>query len=224
MSHRKRGGRRLNGLDRKLLAGLEKEYSRGAMVLVGTNDLVGRAIRAGQRELTADGEPSRWSHSFLFGDRRLTLTPGGRQARPAAYIFESDLQVDLEHARVRNGAQENWLGKWCLKTVEHCAVIDLGLSEEQADRVLATALHLVDRQMQYPVQDLVGTWLAIIRSKLWQSNPLKSRNAMYCSAYARHCYRAADADFVSRRVSLSNTAPEHLARAAEKRGRLKIIR
>ncbi|HDR00197.1 MAG TPA: hypothetical protein ENN51_07945 [candidate division WOR-3 bacterium] len=37
-------------------------------------------------------------------------------------------------------------------------------------------------------------------------------------------YRRAGCDFVSRRISLSNTAPEHIARAAEAEGRLKIIR
>ena len=210
--------------DRRLLKALTDRYSRGAIVIIGTTDVVGRAIREGQRKLTPDGEPSRWSHCFLCGETRLTLDAQGRKQVRKPYIFESDLNVELDRTSVRNGAQENRLSKWCRSTVEHCAVIDTGLTGKQADRVLAAALHLVDRQVRYPVQDLVGTWLAIVNSRLWRANPLKSRNAMYCSAYVRHCYRRAGRDFVPGSVNLSNTAPEHIARHAADRGFLEEIR
>ncbi|MFO7639357.1 MAG: hypothetical protein R6X14_08735 [bacterium] len=228
MADRKRSGRkprRRPGLDRRLYDALTENYARGAIVILGTRDKAGRAVRAGQRLLTRDDKPSRWSHCFLFGDRRLTCSgPGRPNPRLGLYILESDLQLAFEQARLQNGAQENWLGKWCRPDVEHCAVIDYRLSRREVDIVLANALHLVDRQVSYPLQDLVGTWLAIVRNRLWSANPLKSRNAMYCSAFVRYCYRKAGRDFMRHNVSLGNTAPEHIARAAEEQGRLRIIR
>ncbi|MFO7676063.1 MAG: hypothetical protein R6X12_07100 [bacterium] len=216
--------RRKPGFDRGLFRALVDSYARGAIVLVGTDDIVGRAIRAGQRRLTPDGEPSRWSHSFLFGDLRLTGSGARTKPRPSPYIFESDLNVNVTHSEVRNGTQENWLGRWCRHSVEHCAVIDLDLSRRNADLVLATALELVDEQVEYPLQNLVSTWLAIARDRLWRANALRGRRAMYCSSFVRYCYRRAGQDFLPRSISLSNTAPEHLARLGEARGRLRIVR
>jgi len=36
---------------------------------------------------------------------------------------------------------------------------------------------------------------------------------MYCRAFVRHCYKKAGADFLARKVALSNTTPEHIAQA-----------
>ena len=129
------------------------------------------------------------------------------------YLFESDLKASLFEPQLRNGAQENWIGKWCNKNVENAALIDLGLSEEEKDNVLATALQLVDEQVLYPIQELLGTWLAIIVRKRWMPNPLDDPHAMYCSAFVRHCYREAGIDFLDGRIDVSNTAPEDIAQA-----------
>ncbi len=53
-------------------------------------------------------------------------------------FFESDLKIDAFKPQLRNGAQENWIGKWCKVSVENAAVMDLGLSEDERDKVLGT--------------------------------------------------------------------------------------
>ena len=121
--------------------------------------------------------------------------------------------INPRRAQVRNGAQENWVGKWCLDSVEHAAVMDLELTETRQDIVLGTALQLCGDQSQYPLLELVGTWLAIVSDRQWKINPFDDPHAMYCSAFVRHCYREADCDFMGVDVDLSNTAPEHIAQA-----------
>lgn len=49
-------------------------YCWGRVALVGESDWIGEALRAGQRGLTRDGHPSRWSHTFILGE----LRPGRR--------------------------------------------------------------------------------------------------------------------------------------------------
>jgi hypothetical protein len=140
------------------------------------------------------------------------------------YIFESDITASLLKPQLRNGAQENWIGKWGKETVEHAAVVDFGLSDEQTDHILATALQLIDEQILYPIQELLGTWLAIITKKQWLPNPLDNPHAMYCSSFVRYCYKEAGKDFLGTDVGLSNTTPEDIAQAGIRAGKLETCR
>jgi hypothetical protein len=138
------------------------------------------------------------------------------------YLFESDLRVQVTQPQIRNGAQENWVGKWCKDIVENAAIIDFQLSPEQTQLVLATALQLVDEQETalYPVKELIGTWIAIITRRKWLPNPFDDPRAMYCSSFVRHCYRESGRDFLDTSVSVSNTTPEDIARAGLAAGAL----
>jgi len=166
-------------------------YGRGRVVLVGTSDLIGEAIGVAQRSLTPDGEPSLWSHVFIFGemrpDRRGPDSATGRNP----YLFENDLHIDPLRVQVCNGAQENCIGKWCRDEVAHSAVLDFDLSQPEQDAVLGAALQLCDERLQYPILELVGTWLAIITERVWAPNPFDDPHAMYCSVFARYCYQQA---------------------------------
>ncbi len=51
-------------------------------------------------------------------------------------------------------------------------MIEFGISESQTEDILSTALQLVDEQVLYPIQELLGTWWAIITNKEWRKNPL----------------------------------------------------
>jgi len=211
-------------LNINLLKFFTEHYKPGIIGLVGTRDMIGIAIREAQKEVTGDSKASFWSHCFIFGELRLDKrVPKGTKSR-SPYIFESDLKVNLFKAQLRNGAQENWIGKWCKEKVENAAVIDFGLSEAQRDDVFATALQIIDEQLLYPIQELLGTWLAIITKKQWLPNPLDDPHAMYCSAFVRHCYREAGRDFLGQEVNVSNTTPEDIAQAGIKTGRLEIYK
>jgi len=207
-------------INRKLLRFFTDHYKPGIIGIVGTKGTIGMAIREAQKKITTDGEASLWSHCFILGDWRLDRRGKGGKKTKSAYIFESDLKVNVFKPQLRNGAQENWIGKHCRKKVENAAVIDFGLSKSQTDDILATALQLVDEQVLYPIQELLGTWWAIITKKEWRPNLVDDPHAMYCSAFVRYCYKKAGADFIGRKVSVSNTTPEHIAQAGIKAGKL----
>jgi UDP-2,3-diacylglucosamine pyrophosphatase LpxH len=209
-----------------LLEFFTKKHKPALIGIVGTRDAVGLAIREAQRAVTRDGAPSLWSHCFILGDFRLDRRGPDSAVSRSPYLFESDLHVQIIQPQIRNGAQENWIGKWCKDTVEHAALIDFNLTSEQTEAVLATALQLADEQtaVLYPIQELLGTWVAIITGRQWLPNPLNDPHAMYCSSFVRHCYIEAGRDFLDQSVSVSNTTPEDIARAAVDAGALNVYK
>jgi hypothetical protein len=213
----------MEDINPQLLRFFTEHYKPGINGIVGTKGTIGMAIREAQKAVTTDGETSLWSHCFIFGDLRLDRRGQGGTMSRSPYIFESDLKVDVFKPQLRNGAQENWIGKYCREKVENAGVIDFGLSEAERDNVLATALQLVDEQVLYPIHELLGTWWAIITKKEWLENPVDDPHAMYCSAFVRYCYKEAGADFLGPEVSVSNTTPEHIAQAGIKAGKLKLF-
>jgi hypothetical protein len=208
----------------QLLQFFTTRYKPGIIGIVATKGTIGSAIREAQKAVTVNGEASLWSHCFIFGELRLDRRGpnGGKSKSP--YLFESDLKVDVFKPQLRNGAQENWIGKYCREKVENAAVIDFGLSEDQREDILATALQLVDEQVLYPIHELLGTWWAIIAKKQWLPNPVDDPHAMYCSAFVRHCYKEAGKDFIGPEVSVSNTTLEDIAQAGIKAGAIEIYR
>jgi UDP-2,3-diacylglucosamine pyrophosphatase LpxH len=209
-------GRAITAVQPRLLEFFTRNHRPGVIGIVGTRDAVGLAIREAQRAVTRDGTPSLWSHCFILGDFRLDRRGPDSAVTRSPYLFESDLRVQITQPQIRNGAQENWIGKWCKGTVEHAALINFNLTSEQTEAVLATALQLADEQatVLYPIQELLGTWLAIITRKQWLPNPFDDPRAMYCSSFVRHCYQQAGRDFLDQSVSVSNTTPEDIAKAA----------
>ena len=211
-------------LNTNLLEFFTTNYKPGIIGLVGTRDTIGLAIREAQRQMTANKRASLWSHCFIFGELRPDRRGHEGAVKRSPYIFESDIAASLLKPQLRNGAQENWIGKWCKGAVENASVIDFGLSEKERDTILATALQLIDEQILYPIQELLGTWLAIITKKQWQPNPFDDPHAMYCSTFVRHCYKEAGMDFLGDDVSLSNTTPEDIAQAGEKAGKIEFYK
>jgi hypothetical protein len=204
----------LKKINLDLLEFFTTHYKPGVIGMVGTNDNIGRAIRRGQRRMH-DGQPSYWSHCFIMGRKRLDFRCTTETPVESIYIFESDIKLNIEHMQIRNGAQENWLGKWCETKVEHAAVIDFGLDLFQEQIVLASALQMISDDVMYPVGGLFHTWLAIQLHKFGFKNPLAGLHALFCSSYARRCYMAAKADFLAPDVDLWNTSPEHIAQAGK---------
>jgi len=212
----------MEDLNPRILDFFTSSYKPGIIGMVGTKDFIGLGIREAQRGVTTDGEASLWSHCFILGDLRLDRRGAGGAKSKSPYLFESDLKVNVFKSQLRNGAQENWIGKHCREKVENAAVIDFGLSENQRDDILATALQLVDEQVLYPIHELLGTWWAIITKKQWLPNPVDDPHAMYCSAFTSYCYKEAGKDFLGNEISVSNTTPEDIAQAGVKAGAIRI--
>jgi hypothetical protein len=214
----------LEALNPKLLEFFAAHYKTGIIGIVGTKGTIGMAIREAQRAVTTDGKASLWSHCFILGELRFDRRGAGGTRSKSPYIFESDLQVNLFKPQLRNGAQENWIGKWCREEVENAAVIDFGFSEDQKNDILATALQLVDEQVLYPIHEIIGTWWAIIMKKQWLANPVDDPQSMYCSSFVRYCYTEARRDFLGPEISVSNTTPEDIAQAGIEAGAIKIYK
>jgi len=198
-------------------------FKPGAIGLVGTTDLMGRAIREAQKSFTLDGLPSRWCHALIFGGLRLDRhNPDSNDFSmvPSLHIFESSFDIYPSTAQIRNGVQENWIGNWCDNQTDQACVVDFNLSEAERDNVLATALQLVDEQVSFPILGLAEVWLKIAVNRLWEPNPFIGRNSMFCSQFARYCYRTANRDFLGSEVDISNTAPEHIYQAGLKSGKI----
>jgi hypothetical protein len=179
---------------------LEKYAGPGYVGLAGGDTRIERAIRRAQRRLTGQRERSLWSHAFLFAERRMD---GHR------WLLESDIEV--MGRQVRLGVQENRAAKyWDEEAFANLAVLDFGLSEEQARVVLASALDLLAGSAHYSLRELVGTLLAIHRPTLRsRENLLAREGALYCSALVQHCYLQVGMDFAEG-VSTKNTTPQDI--------------
>ena len=105
-------------LNIKLLEFFATNYKPGIIGIIGTKGTIGMAIREAQKGVTTDGEASLWSHCFILGDLRLDRRGSGGAKSKSPYIFESDLKVNVFKPQLRNGAQENWIGKYCREKVE----------------------------------------------------------------------------------------------------------
>ena len=133
-------------LNPPLLDFFTTHHKPGIIGVVGTKGTIGMAVREAQKAVTTDGSASLWSHCFILGDSRFDRRGAGGTKSRSPYLFESDLKVDVFKSQLRNGAQENWIGKHCRERVENAAVVDFGLSDDQKENILATALQLVDEQ------------------------------------------------------------------------------
>src|SRR2546426_7612032 len=87
---KRRNTRREGSMNQALLTFFEQHYAPGRVGLIGQDDLKGTLIRGAEAGLTPDHRPSKWSHTFLMGERR-------RDGN--VYIFESDLRVSVKEDR-----------------------------------------------------------------------------------------------------------------------------
>jgi hypothetical protein len=174
---------------------------KGMIGLVGGTSSIHQAICGAQALVTPDKKPSLWAHAFIFTGRR----PDGSD-----WIAESDITVELVRMRIINGAQENRISKYYgTDKALHCAVLDLGLGDPEADKVVQKALDMVVKKIMYPVSGLFGTLFAyLFKTEKWR-NLWNTPDALYCSAFVQEAYRAAGIDLAAG-VATTHTSPEHL--------------
>src|SRR5262249_29184270 len=92
------------------------------------------------------------------------------------------------------------------------AVLDFGLTEEQAAGLLRSALELVATRARYSLRELLGTLVALRHPELRaRQNVLARQCSMYCSAFVHYLFRQAGIDLAPG-VDMKNTTPEDIAR------------
>lgn len=179
-------------------------YAPARVCLVGASDIA-QIVRHGQSPLN-NGQPSKWSHAFIFGD-----IEGGQ-----IEIYESEFGIGFAPLSLRKGAQKSSLTKWCSNKIEHATVLDFKLSPEKQIQVMSVAERLVKEGLRYPAMGVVGTWIAMHTGTMNKQNPLCLGSSMYCSSFVRFCYQEADVDFLPyNSPHISNTAPEHIAKTGK---------
>ncbi len=181
---------------------LERHARPGRVGLCGGATRVDLAIRRAQRHLDAAGRWSDWSHAFLFE---------GRRADGRHWVLESDLQFHRKNIQL--GAQENRVEKYHdEKMFPVLAVLDFGLNETQVAALLCAGLDLVAGHERYSLRELVGTLLALRHPELRaRENLLARERSVYCSAFVRRLFLAAEIDLAPG-VTGKNTTPEDIAR------------
>ena len=180
----------------------ERHAAPGRIGLLGGPLLLDRLIGRAQRHLDDDHTHSLWAHAVLFQ---------GKRADGHHWVIESDLDIHRKHIRL--GVQENRVEKYHDddKTAA-LAIIDLGLTAAQAERVVAHALEQVAQHTRYSLREIAGTAWAL-RHPTWRprENVLARDRSFFCSAFVRHVFAEAGIDLVAG-IAPKNTAPEHISR------------
>jgi len=199
-------------MNQKVLDFFKQNYAPGRIGLIGATDAIGKLIRGGQAGLTPDKKPSRWSHSFILGEKRSDgRTDGG------LYIFESDLNINPKDLQIQNGAMESRLVKWCRDDVENACVLGLNLTLQESDQIVSEALQLAyayydhEPHLKYPLGELFGTLWAILTKRLNKKNVFDDKYAVQCATYVRMVYQKIGKDpLPGGGVDLTHTSPEKL--------------
>lgn len=182
---------------------LEQFAQPGRVGLCGGDSLIDRGIAAAERHATPDGQWSRWTHAFVFGERR---------SDGHLWIIESDMQVQRRHLQF--GVQENRTTKYHDERLySSLAILDFQLPPEQVNRVLAEGLELVSGRIRYSLREILGILIALRHPTLRpRGNLLDRDHSFFCSALVRHMFSKAGHDLTPG-LDVKHTAPENLFRS-----------
>ncbi len=182
---------------------LDEFAQSGRVGLCGGDSLIDRGIARAERHATPDGQWSRWTHAFLFGERR---------SDGHLWIVESDIQVLRGH--VQFGVQENRTTKYHDEQLySSLAILDFQLPPEQVNRIVAEGLELVSTRVRYSLREILGILIALRHPTLrGRSNLLDRDHSFFCSALVRHLFAKANCDLTPG-LNVKNTAPEDLFRS-----------
>jgi len=182
-----------------------RRYARpGRVGLMGGSSAIDRAIRKGQRGIN-EGKSSLWSHVVVFQGERID----GHH-----WLIESDFEVGK--GSVRNGVQENRIDKYASeKDWPNLAVLDFGLDEKDAHRVVVAGLDLVARRTSYDLGGIIETYVAMWRGR--------EKESTFCSAFIRALYKNAGLDLAPD-IAIQHTLPEQVSRTPLPHTRYLLVR
>ncbi|HEY3294715.1 MAG TPA: hypothetical protein VGL38_04720 [bacterium] len=174
----------------------------GRIGLIHINFVAAKLINWGEKWVTPTGEPSPWTHVFMFTKPR----------RGMPWIAESDFHVPLPGFLPKpDGPQENPVQKWSSTTIDRAAVVDTGLTHEQFEAAEHAAQHLMSSGYSYRFAELAEAWVAMLKHDLTYVSPLHRDDSMHCGHFLRECLSAAACDPFGPGVLPHNTVPELFA-------------
>jgi hypothetical protein len=189
-------------IDPALAAFWRAHAAPGRIGLIHIDMALAKLINWAEGLVTPNGEPSLWTHCFLFIE--------SREGEP--WIAESDAHVPLPGFRPKlDGPQENSIDKWAISVIDRALVVDAGLSIEQIRRTEATAKALIEAGYTYRYSELADAWIALLKKDLKYTGPLYSPDSMHCAHFLRECLKAAGCDPFGDNILPKNTVPEFFA-------------
>lgn len=186
------------GLIKKMSAGWIEDYKKcvkpADILLIGGRGFIAKLICFGQSIQTEDGRPSLWSHCAFAVDKDT--------------IIEST--IDLEKfkggSRLQNGVRYAPIETF--KNCKRAMLISLPITDKQRYQIIEVADRKEKQGITYPVMGLLGSLLSFWVFR-WQSNPLQTKNSLYCSAFIQETIQEVipDVDFDPKHTA-RNTSPE----------------
>ena len=184
-----------------LLSFFQKHSAPGRIGLLHFDFPPARLIDFGQRDLTRDHKSAQWAHVCLFIE--------SRDGEP--WIAESDMNIKSRGSnKSADGPQICSVRKWIGGHLDHAAVLESGLTLEQARQAEKRAHELIAEGNKYGLLELAGTWMAIKKRDLTYHSALHREHTMHCSHFLRLILRAADCDPFGQSIAPENTTPEHI--------------
>jgi hypothetical protein len=188
---------------------LSRHALAGRVGLMGGSSAIDRAVRKGQRGIN-DGKPSLWSHVVLFQGERLDGHP---------WLIESDF--DVGQGSVRNGVQEHRIDKYASeKEWPNLAVLDFGLPEKKAQKLVVAGLDLVARRTSYDLGGILETYWAMMRKTMSRG---RDKDSTFCSAFVRAVFQHAGLDLTPG-IAVQHTLPEQVSRTPLPHTRYLLVR
>ncbi len=172
--------------------------------MIHVDFMAAKLINWVEKWVTPTGEPSPWTHAFIF------IQP--RNGVP--WIAESDISVPLPGFLPKaDGPQENPVLKWSSNMIDQAAVFDAGLTPEKSRTAEEAARHFMSAGYTYRFTDLADTFVAMMKRDLTYKGPLHRDDSMHCGHFLRECLCAAGCDPFGPKVLPHNTVPELFAQA-----------
>ena len=173
----------------------------GDIILIGGANFISKLIGYGQKTQTIDGKPSKWSHVMLIYSY-FTVWESTIDYKPYPAISK---EIEEEKNRLDNGVQINYLLNY--KDANPAMLLHFPFTDSQRQLLFNKMNEMLDKGYTYPISGLIGSLLSYWVFRGWKSNPLQSKNSLYCSAAVQEVYSVLGIDFDPMHTA-RNTSPE----------------
>ena len=209
-----------------------KRYGKpGDIILTGDDSLLSKLICFAQSIQTKDGKPSKWSHCMVLVNldsedieemprglvwklkALLLLKRVDKVVKSFGKVAESTMDFEPygdEKKRLDNGPQYNYLSNHT--DAPRAMLLSFPFTDPQREEILKKAAEIIKKGETYSILGLIGSLLSFWIFRWWKSNPLCTKNDLYCSAFVQECYSVPciGIDFDPNHTA-RNTSPEMIS-------------